>query len=353
MNMILDDCKISLHFYWKLYNMLFVNRMVVDIALKKIFIDKSKDDKNNDNAVSILQKPVLCSICKSNNVITDPESAEIVCSKCGMVISDKIQETRQESRTFLNNEAEDTRRTGMPTSLALSDMGLSTVIGRSDKDASGYEIKPSMLSTMHRLRTWDFRTQAGTSTDRNLRFAFNELHTLKDKLGLPDTIIEKTAYIYRKAQERRLARGRSVSALLAAPIYIACRQMGVPRTLDDIAIISNINRKSIAKCYRLVIYELDIKIPTVDPMKCIVKVANKAVLNEKTKRHAIDVMSKVTKKEISAGKNPMGLAPTVLYISCIKTGEHRTQKDIAQAAGITDVTLRNGFKDIQDKLQLN
>ena len=335
--------------------------MVVDIALKKIFIDTSKDDKNNDNAVSIIKNPVVCSICKSNNVITDPESAEILCSKCGMVISDKIQEKGQESRTFLNNEAEDTRRTGMPTSLALSDMGLSTVIGRSDKDASGYEIKPSMLSTIHRLRTWDFRTQVGTSTDRNLRFAFNELHTLKDKLGLPDTIIEKTAYIYRKkpiftlnfVQERRLARGRSVSALLAAAIYIACRQMGVPRTLDDIAIISNINRKSIAKCYRLVIYELDIKIPTLDPMKCIVKVANKAVLNEKTKRHAIDVMSNVTKKEISAGKNPMGLAATVLYISCIKTGEHRTQKDISQAAGITDVTLRNGFKDIRDKLQLN
>jgi transcription initiation factor TFIIB len=102
-----------------------------------------------------------------------------------------------------------------------------------------------------------------------------------------------------------------------------------------------------------VIYELDIKIPTLDPMKCIVKVANKAVLNEKTKRHAIDVMSNVTKKEISAGKNPMGLAATVLYISCIKTGEHRTQKDIAEAARITDVTLRNRFKDLKDKLQLN
>ncbi|MGC2684817.1 MAG: hypothetical protein WA323_23390 [Candidatus Nitrosopolaris sp.] len=129
--------------------------------------------------------------------------------------------------------------------------------------------------------------------------------------------------------------------------------MGVPRTLDDIAIISNINRKSIAKCYRLVIYKLDIKIPTLDPVKCIVRVANRAVLNEKTKRQAIDVMNNVTKKEISAGKNPMGFAATVLYISCIKTGDHGTQKDIAQAAGITDVTLRNVFKDIQDKLQLN
>ena len=209
--------------------MLFVNRMGVDIALKKIFIDTSKDHKNNDNAVFIFQKPVVCSICKSNNVITDPEAAEIVCSKCGMVISDKIQETRQESRTFLTNEAEDRGRTGMPTSLALSDMGLSTVIARSDKDASGYEIKPSMLSTMHRLRMWDFRTQARTSTHRNLRFAFNELHTLKDKLGLPDTIIEKTAYIYRKAQARRLVRGRSISAVLTAAIYISCRELGIPR----------------------------------------------------------------------------------------------------------------------------
>lgn len=161
--------------------MLFVNRMVEDIVLKKIFTDTSKDDKNNDNAVPILQKPFMCSICKSNNLIIDPESAEIVCSKCGMVISDKAQELRQES--YLNNE-EDRMRTGMPTSLACSDMGLSSVIARSDKDARGCEIKPSMLLTMHRLRMWDFRTQVGTSTDRNLRFAFNELHILEDKLGL-------------------------------------------------------------------------------------------------------------------------------------------------------------------------
>src|SRR5437867_7372145 len=116
--------------------------MVVDIALKKILTD------NNDNVVSIIPKPVVCSICKSDNVITDPESGEIICSQCGMVISDKIQETRQDSRTFLNSEqAKDRRRTGMPTSLANADMGLSTVIAKTDKDASGYEIQPSMLST--------------------------------------------------------------------------------------------------------------------------------------------------------------------------------------------------------------
>src|SRR6266705_5533261 len=155
--------------------------MVVDFALKKIFTDTSKDDNNNNsnNEVSIMQKLVVCFICKSDNVITDLESGEMVCSKSGMVISDKIQETRQESRTVLNTQkAKDMRRTGMPTSLASHDMGLSTIIARTDKDASGYKIEPSMISTMHRLRTWDFRTQINTSTDRNLEFACNELHTL-------------------------------------------------------------------------------------------------------------------------------------------------------------------------------
>ena len=203
----------------------------------------------------------------------------------------------------------------------------------SDKDASGNEIKPSMLSTMHRLRTWDFRTQVRTSTDWNLRFAFNELHTLKDKLGLPDTIIEKTAYIYRKAQERRLVRGRSISAVLTAAIYISCRELGIPRPLDDITIISNIKRKSIAKCYRLLIDELDIKITTLDPMKCIVKVANKAVLNEKTKCHAIDVTSNVTKKNICRKKSYGTCCHSCVHIVCQKLENIELKKILQKQPG--------------------
>jgi transcription initiation factor TFIIB len=283
--------------------------------------------------------PVVCPICKNKSVISDPGSGEIVCSKCGVVISDRIQETRQESPSFLNTDrTKDRRRTGMPTSLAHADMGLSTVIARSDKDASGYDIEPSMVSRMHRLRTWNFRTQA--SSDRNLGFAFKELHTLKDKLGLSDAIIEKTAYIYRKAQQRGLARGRSVSALLAASIYIVCRQMGIPRTLDDIAIISNTKRRSIAKCYRQIIFELDLKLPTIDTTKCVARVANKVNLSERTKHRAIDLMNEVVKSRLSAGKDPMGLAATVVYATCVRTGEYKSQIDIANAADVTEVTIK-------------
>ena len=99
--------------------------------------------------------------------------------------------------------------------------------------------------------------------------------------------------------------------------------------------------------------ELDIKIPIIDPIKCIVKVGNKASLNEKTKRQAIDVMNNITKSEISAGKNPMGLAATVLYIACLKTGVNIRQADIAYAAGISEVTLRNRIKDLKERFNLN
>jgi len=295
----------------------------------------------------------VCPICKSSNVIADHESAEIVCSNCGMVISDKIQENREESRTFNTEQAKDRRRTGMPVSLASADMGLSTFIARTEKDASGCEIDPSMISTMHRLRTWHFRAQVRTSSDRNLRFAFNELHTLKDKLGLPDAIIEKTAYIYRKAQQRGLTHGRSASALLAAAMYIACRQMGVPRTLDDIAIISNIKSKSIAKCYRQIIFELDLKLPIIDTTKCIARVANRVSINERAKHRAINLINDVVKSGLSAGKDPMVLAATVVYASCIGTSEQKSQIDVAKAADVTDVTIRNRFKDLKNRLGLD
>jgi transcription initiation factor TFIIB len=309
--------------------------MVLDVELNKIFTDTSEDD-------NIVRQKSACSLCKSESLITDTESGEVICSKCGMVISDNPAEGIKERA-----------RTGMPTSLAFSDMGLSTVIGKTDRDASGYKIEQSVLSTMDRLRTWDFRTQVHTSADRNFRLAFTELDTLKDKLGLPDSIIEKTAYIYRKAQQRNLARGRSVSVLLTAAVYIACREAGIPKTLKEIALANNTKRKLVAKACRVLISELAVKLPRCDPIKCVVKVANKATIDEKTKRQAIEIMEDVTKREISAGKDPMGLAATVLYISCIKTGDHKTQRDIAQAAGITEVTLRNRFKDLMDKLELN
>jgi transcription initiation factor TFIIB len=297
-----------------------------------------------------MQTSTVCSLCKSDVIVTDPESGEVICSNCGQVILDKVQESHYEWCAFTVNKAY--KRTGMPGSVTCHDIRLYTIIGRTNKDASGNKINVAMRSTIDRLRIWDFRTQMGTYTDKNLRQAFSELDKLKDKLGLSDAIIEKTAYIYRKAQRRGLTRGRTTSGILSAAIYIACREMGTPRTLKDIAAIGNIKRKELARMYRLMVFELDLKIPMVDPIKCIAMIANKVNLSERTKRQAMNIMNDIMKRQISAGKHPMGLAATVLYLSCLNTGESITQTDIACAAGITDMTVRNRFKDLKSQLEL-
>ena len=301
-----------------------------------------------------MQNSVVCSICKKDQtIITDLDSGEIVCSKCGVVISDKIQDTRQEWRDFANSEdATDRRRTGMPTSLASHDMGLYTIIGRSRKDARGHVLDASMRYTMGRLRTWDLRIQA--STNRNLIIAFNQLNILKDKLGLPDSIIEKTAYIYRKAHGRGLVRGRETSSALAAAVYLACRQDRTPRTLNEICRISNIKRKAVSRQYRDMVIELDIRIPAVDPIKCITRIANQINLNQKVKQKAINIINAATKSGLSAGKNPMGLAASILYISCVINGCNNIGQTIfAQTAGVTEVTIRNISKHLRNHLDLS
>src|SRR5919198_5215220 len=304
------------------------------------------------------QTSSICPICKNHlSIITDAESGETICSKCGMIVSDKVQNINQpEWRAFSNAEYENRSRTGTPMSLAIHDMGLACVIGKTNRDAGGKKMDYAMHTTMQRLRTLDSRAHIHDSSDIGLMHALNKLDILKDKLALPYAVVEKAAYIYRKAQYKKLSRGRVVSELIAASVYAACREMSTPITLKDIAAASNIKRKHLAKAYRFLLIELDIKVPLVDQIKSIAKVANKANLSEKTKRQAISIMNEVRRKDdilYSAGKNPMGLAGTILYLSCLKTGENKTQLDIAQAAGVTEVTLRNRSRDLKCRLELS
>ncbi len=293
-----------------------------------------------------------CPRCGKGPLVTDNATGEMFCGNCGYVVSERIEELGPEWRAFSKEEHEDRSRTGIPTSLAMHDMGLATVIGPIDKDASGKPLSTAIRSTIERLRTWDSRSQVHEPLDRNFRQAFSELDRLKDKLAVGESVIEKAAYIYRKALEKGLVRGRSISALVAAALYAACRDTETPRTLKDIANASNIKKKDIARCYRLLIRELDLQMPVVDPIKCVSRIASKAGLTEKTKRTAIEILKRAEEAKISAGKDPMGLAAAALYVACVMHGENKTQKDVAEAAGVTEVTIRNRYKGLKLALKL-
>ncbi len=285
-----------------------------------------------------------CLRCGKTVLITDAETGEIFCGGCGFVLSERIENPGPEWRSFSDGNI-NRGRTGDGTSLAIHDQGLSTVINPTNRDATGKPLSNSMKKTLKRLRTWDSRSQNNT-IDRNFRQAFSELDRLKDKLSLSDSVVEKAAYIYRKALEKKMVRGRSISAMMGSALYAACREVETPRTLKDIAETTNVKRKDIARCYRLLLRELSLKMPVVDSIQNVARIASKVGLSEKTKRYAIEILRKAEENKMSAGKNPMGLAASALYLSCVKNGEDKTQGDVAEAANITEVTIRNRYKGL-------
>ncbi len=176
------------------------------------------------------------------------------------------------------------------------------------------------------------------------------LAKIKERMGLPDSVIEKAAYIYRKAQERKLIRGRTIGSVLAASVYIASRQMGVLRTLDDVSASSDIKPKDVGRSYRVLVSNMELQVPMLEPTKYVVKVANNINISERTKRKAVATILEAQRRGISVGKDPMGIAASVLYLAGQETGEYKTQADVAKAAGVTEITVRNRARELRLRL---
>jgi len=294
-----------------------------------------------------------CPECGSSNVIQDYDSGEIVCGECGLVIREQIMDKGPEWRAFTQEEKNSRSRVGVPTSFSVHDKGLSTAIGRIDRDALGRRLPLSTRLQMLRLRKWQIRSRVHSSVDRNLAQAMSELDRLSDKVYVSGPVKEKAAVIYRKALEKGLVRGRSIAAIAAASLYAACRTTNTARTLREIAEASLVDRKDVARCYRLLLRELEIQMPVADPMTYISKIAERIGVSGKTQGLAILYIRRAKELKVSAGKDPLGLAAAALYLACMASGEKKTQKDIAQAANVTEVTVRNRYKTLKRQLKLD
>ena len=288
-----------------------------------------------------------CSLCNSKAVVYDADNSEVVCSECGMVIQDNIESLSPEWRAYSNDDLDSKSRTGMPTSLAFHDMGLSTFISYSNVDANGATISPEQLSKVQRMRRWNKISSNNRSYHRNLKNAFAVLSVIKDKLSLSDALIEKSAYNYRKALDKHIIKGRSIRALVVASVYAACRELNVPRTLDEIADTANTDSIFAGKCYRLLVRYMKLHLPIIDSNAYLAKIANKARVNEITYRRGLEMLSVIKENPISHGKDPNALAVAVLYAACLKEGDKVSQAQIAVAGDTSIVTLRKRFQDVK------
>jgi len=293
-----------------------------------------------------------CPECGSDNLIEDYDMGEIICGNCGLVVRENMVDEGPEWRAFTREEKEERSRVGTPTSLSVHDKGLSTVIDRVNRDAFGRELPTAMRLQMLRLRKWHIRARVHSSIDRNLAQAMAELDRLTDKVRVPSAVKEQAALTYRRALDKGLVRGRSILAIAAASLYAACRFTQTPRTLKEVSEASLVKKKDIARCYRLLIRELEIKMPMTNPIGCVPKIGSRIGITEKTQQTAIEILHTAEDKKAISGKDPMGVAAAAIYIACVIEGEKKTQKEIAEAAFVTEVTVRNRYKGLRKVLNL-
>ena len=286
----------------------------------------NNSDEQDHNCTNIKKQEIL--------LITDSNTGEIMCSLCGQVLSDKISEISSDTTIHSNEDYLSKSRTGAKSTLAFDDMGLSTLIQKVDKDSTGKSLSVDNKRTFYRLRMWD-RNSKAKSRNRNMQKAFMILEGLKAKLALSDVTVEQTAYIYRKVLTKKICRGRSIPIILSAVLYAACRFTNTPRTIQDISTAVNLKKSSVHKIYRLLVRELDLSVESYNPVSFISRIIAYIGASEKTKRDAIDILTRADAMMITAGKNPMAIAATVVYLSAIKNNENVTQTKIAKASNLS------------------
>ena len=299
---------------------------------------------------SVPSKVQRCPECGSTRVIMDQEYAEIVCMTCGFVLDTKLTDRGPEWRAFNHEQRAKRTRVGSPVTFSIHDKGLSTMIDWHDRDVHGRSLSPSQKAQAYRLRKWQRRIRVPNATERNLAFALSEISKIANALHMPKSILETASIVYRKAVKEHLIRGRSIQGVTAAALYIACRQCKVARTLEEISQISGIDKKEVARSYRFLIKELDYFIPPIKPGQYISKFSNQLSMQGIVEEIAQKTLTIARELKLTSGRGPTGIAAAASYIASVLTGERKTQREIAEIAQITEVTIRNRYKELVNRL---
>ena len=295
-------------------------------------------------------QPDRCPECGSDRIVFDPNRGESICRGCGFVIDDDSLDMGPEWRAFNMQEKERRSRVGLPLSYTMSDRGLSTAIGNVYTETKR-KLSLERKNELVRMAKWHRRV-VNSSKQRNLTPAMTAMDKYCDKLHVPHQIKERAALTYRKSLDANLIKGRSINMIVAASIYASCRMTQTQRELKEISDVGGFELNELAKAYRLILTELSLDVPRPKAQNRVPKIASRANISQRSQRAAIDLLRKAERNRITAGKDPTALAAAALYITCIQGDEKCTQKELARAAGVTEVTIRNRYKGIVKALKI-
>ncbi len=314
--------------------------------------EKSRLKREKEKVDEFEKFTVQCPECESHTLVRDYERAELVCAECGLVIDENFIDQGPEWRAFDQDQRMKRARVGAPMTYTIHDKGLSTMIDWRNRDSYGKTISSKNRAQLYRLRKWQRRIRVSNATERNLAFALSELDRMASALGLSRNVRETAAVVYRKAVDKNLIRGRSIEGVAAAALYAACRQCNVPRTLDEIAEVSRVSRKEIGRTYRFVSRELALKLMPTSPIDYIPRFCSGLSLKGDVQAKGIEILRQAAEKELTSGRGPTGVAAAAIYIASILCGDRRTQREVADVAGVTEVTIRNRYKELAEELDI-
>ena len=282
--------------------------------------------------------------CDSENIVTDADQ-ELVCEDCGLVLDERNIDRGPEWRAFNHNERQSKSRVGAPITETMHDKGLTTTIDWKDKDAYGRSLSSEKRSQMHRLRKWQERIRTKDAGERNLQFALSEIDRMASALGVPRSVREVASVIYRRALNEDLIRGRSIEGVSTAALYAACRQEGIPRSLDEVADVSRVPQKEIGRTYRYISQELGLELKPVDPKQFVPRFASALQLSEEVQSKATEIIDVSAEQGLLSGKSPTGFAAAAIYAASLLCNEKKTQREVADVAQVTEVTIRNRYQE--------
>ncbi|HWG90395.1 MAG TPA: TFIIB-type zinc ribbon-containing protein [Candidatus Thermoplasmatota archaeon] len=283
----------------------------------------------------------------------DDRHAEVTCQQCGLVVEEGLIDQGPEWRGGDAQERAARARTGSPLTEALHDRGLSTVIGYSMKDASGRSVRAENLPALRRMRRLHHRTSMATGASlgvgatRNLAIAIAEILRLGSALGVPRPISEQAIRLYRQAAQKDLIRGRSVESIATACLSLASRMAGVPRDADQVASVSRVDRRTLLRTQQKLVQELGLKPPQVRAHDFVPRFASKLGLAPDVEQHAKAILTRAEETGVGSGRAPASLAATALYLSSRELGTPRTQREVSEVTGVTEVTVRTRMRELQ------
>ncbi|MFC7076016.1 MULTISPECIES: transcription initiation factor IIB [Haloarcula] len=314
---------------------------MTDTTIRRYTSERDTEDEQTDEQ----EESLVCPEC-GGSLLSDSERGETVCEDCGLVVEEDEIDPGPEWRAFDSKEKDEKSRVGAPTTNMMHDKGLSTNIGWQDKDAYGNSLSSRQREKMQRLRTWNERFRTRDSKERNLKQALGEIDRMASALGLPENVRETASVIYRRALDEDLLPGRSIEGVSTASLYAAARQAGTPRSLDEIANVSRVDKDEIARTYRYVVRELNLEIQPADPESYVPRFASDLELSEEVERRARQLLQNAKQQGVHSGKSPVGLAAAAVYAASLLTNEKVTQSEVSEVANISEVTIRNRYHEL-------